>query len=177
MKKNYSVNTADVNQTFQYSLLMKLIYRYANIPVTLLMLAYLFPIIVTYKGEYLQIVSILFLVLIITAINIFFIKNYSVIPYVIKTDDTKITISGFLANDRTEEILYSSIKNLSGGIFEGRINGLLKVHYGEEKYFAFFQKIKNAKLLQAILLSKVERQLYDKVLNSLSLPHSALKKK
>lgn len=177
MKKNTSANPADLNQTFQYSLLMKLIYRYANIPVTLLMVVYLIPIIVVYNGEYLQIISILFLVLIIAAINIFFIKNYSVIPYIIKTDDTKITITGFMMNDRTEDILYSSITNLSGGIFEGRINGLLKVHYGEEKYFAFFQRIQNAKLLQAILLSKVERQLYDKVLNSLSLPPSALKKK
>lgn len=81
-----------------------------------------------------------------------------------------MVVSNFLKNDRTEEIPYSAITKLNGGIFEGRISGLMKVHFADQKYFGFFQRIKNAKLLEAIILSKVDRKIYDEVLNNLIIP-------
>ncbi len=176
MKKKNNPSPADITQTFHYSPFMKFVYRYLNIPTTLLLLLYLLPVVLTYKGEAIQIFTVILLVIVIIVLNLFYWNFYTTIPYEIKTDENKITISKFMKNDRTEEIAYSSITNLSGGIFEGRISGLMKVHYGNSKHFGFFQRIKNAKFLEAILLSKVDKNIYDKVLDNLNITSKTIKK-
>lgn len=86
-------------------------------------------------------------------------------PYKIEVDDDKITCSDFFLSRRQIVINYESINSLSGGIFENKLSGIMRVCGGKNDVcIGFNQRLNNSSKLATILLSKVNRPLYDKVL-------------
>lgn len=98
------------------------------------------------------------------AINKHYLVNYKIVPYLIKADDEKIVCSKFLFSKKKIEVFFSNVSKLEGGIFDGKPTGLMKVKDGvNNRTIGFYSKIKNAKELETVLLSKVKRGVYDEV--------------
>jgi len=90
------------------------------------------------------------------------------VPYKIEVDDEKIICSHFLFRDKTITILIKDIESISGGIFDGRYRGLMKVCDGKNKLcIGFFDRLKNSSKLVTLILSKVDKKIYDKVIEQI----------
>jgi hypothetical protein len=93
---------------------------------------------------------------------------YKILAYNISADNEKITCTDFLFSKRKIVIYYSEIELLEGGIFDGRYNGLAKVCDRKSKMcIGFFSKISNSVQLEKTLLSNVNEQVYNRVLQKL----------
>ncbi|MBX2975153.1 MAG: hypothetical protein KF721_03395 [Ignavibacteriaceae bacterium] len=155
-----------MNKIFTYPLIYRLIYKFGNIPVSLILLLYLPPLIITFKWEYKYIVSGLFLIAAIIFINRYFYVIAKSIAYKIETDDEKLTATQFLGSGKTVNISFDEIDKLSGGIFDGKPRGMMRIeNTASNKTIAFFHSIENARILEALILSKVKKELYDAVID------------
>lgn len=86
-------------------------------------------------------------------------------PYKIEINNDKVTCSDFFFSRKQIIIFYEDIISLSGGIFENKLSGIMKVCDGKnDACIGFNQRLSNSSKLATILLSKVNRPLYDKVL-------------
>ena len=156
-------------QTFTYSLLFKIIFRFGNIIVTLLISIYLIPVFYFIDQN-----TILFLPLIIGLIIIFMVNRayltyYLILPYKIDVDDEKMICSDFLLSKKVVTIYYKDIDKLQGGVFNGRSSGIMKLRDSKSKLrVGFSQKINNSEKLIALILSKVSKDLYDEVISNLT---------
>ena len=154
-------------QTFTYPFLFRIIFRYGNIIITPLLLLYTIPL-VTFLDEKI----ILAFPLIVNLLLIFFLNRhyfnlYKILPYLIEADDEKIICSKFFLSKKEVIIYYYDVASLSGGIFENRISGVMKVCDGSNVCVGFYQRLNNSGKLATILLSKVNRELYDIVLEKI----------
>ena len=154
-------------KVFTYPIFYKIILRFGNIPLTLLLILYLIPSVI-YVDEYL----VLLIPLIISSLLIFFLNKlyltlYKIIPYKIVADDGKLICSEFLFSKKEIIIDFNNINKLKGGIFEGKLHGILKVYDGKNNiYIGYFSKIKNSEMLGTILLSKVKKSVYEEVIKN-----------
>jgi hypothetical protein len=74
-------------------------------------------------------------------------------------------------------IYYNDVSSLSGGIFENKISGLMKVCDGKNNIcIGFYQRLNNSNKLATILLSKVNRNIYDNVLEKIISGKKKVKK-
>ena len=74
-------------------------------------------------------------------------------------------------------IYYNDVSSLSGGIFENKISGLMKVCDGKNNVcIGFYQRLNNSNKLATILLSKVNRNIYDNVLEKIISGKKKVKK-
>ncbi|MGB5848913.1 MAG: hypothetical protein WBH40_10525 [Ignavibacteriaceae bacterium] len=156
-------------QTFTYSLLFKIIFRFGNIIVTLLLSIYLIPVF-----YYIDQNTILFLPLIIGVIIIFMVNRayltyYLILPYKIEVDDEKMICSDFLLSKKIVTIYFKDIEILRGGVFNGRSSGIMKLRDSKSNLrVGFSQKMNNSEKLIALILSKVSKDLYDEVISNLT---------
>jgi hypothetical protein len=101
-------------------------------------------------------------------LNRHYFNLYKILPYRIESDDEKIICSEFFLSKKEVVIYYDDISSLSGGIFENRISGLMKVCDGKNNVcIGFYQRLNNSGKLATIILSKVNRELYDIVLEKI----------
>jgi len=157
-------------QTFEYPLFFKLLYRYGNIPVTFLLSVYLALSVLYVDKDLAYIVPIVGLLILIYFLNRRYLYLYQVVPNKIIADDEKLTCENFFFSSKDVVIYYKDIENLSGGIFSGKLKGLMKIHDGKSKIcIGFFNKIKDAKNLQTIILSRVNSEVYNNVVESVGL--------
>ena len=155
-------------QTFTYSFFWKFIYRYFNLVVTPLMLIYVFSLATLIDKNLVIIIPLLLSLFIIYYLNKSYFNFYKLVPYKIEIDDEKIICSNFLFRDKTVTILIKDIESISGGIFEGRYRGLMKVCDGKNKLcIGFFDRLKNSGKLVTLILSKVDKKIYDKTIEQI----------
>ncbi len=149
-----------------YSKFAILIYRFGNIPVTFFLALYLIALGVNLDVGWVYIVPFIITLLIVYFLNKHYLILYKILPTKILADDEKIICSNFFLSKKEITIYYKNISELSGGIFRGKLSGLMKVIDGENHYtIGFFQKLKGAKELETLILSKVNRDVYDEVIN------------
>ena len=155
-------------QTFTYSFFWKFIYRYFNLVVTPLLLIYSFSLVTLIDKNLVIIIPLLLSLFIIYYLNKSYINFYKLVPYKIEIDDEKIICSNFLFRDKTVTILIKDIESISGGIFEGRYRGLMKLCDGKNKLcIGFFDRLKNSGKLVTLILSKVDKKIYDKTIEQI----------
>ncbi len=155
-------------QVFTYPLFYKIILRFGNIPLTLLLILYLIPSVIYVDKDLVLLIPLIISAFLIYFLNKQYITLYKILPYKIIIDDGKLVCSDFLFSAREVIINFDDIEKLKGGIFEGKLHGILKVYDGKNKiYIGFFNKIKNSKLLGTIILSKVSKNVYDEVIKSI----------
>ncbi len=95
---------------------------------------------------------------------------YHILPYKITADEEKIVCGKFFLSKREVEIFYKDIEALSGGVFGGKVRGLMKVYDGKSKIIVgFYDSIKDVRVLQTILLSRVKEGIYNNVVEKLGL--------
>jgi hypothetical protein len=156
-------------QTFTYPLFFRLIYRYGNIPVTVIFLIYLVPAVLFLDKNFLYMIPIAALLLLIYYTNRRYLYLYKIIPYKITADDEKMYCTDFIFSKREVIIYFNDIASLKGGIFEGKLNGLMLVNDGRNKVnIGFYPRLKMGKDLQKFILNRVNKPVYDEVLEKIN---------
>ena len=155
-------------QIFSYPLLFRLIFKFGNLVVTFFLIVYSIPLVVYLDQNNILIIPIVVSLFIIYFINRYYFNLYKILPYKIVADDDKITCLDFFLSKKEVIVNYEDIESLSGGIFENRISGIMKVCDGKNAIcIGFYNKITNSNKLATIILSKVKKSLYDEVLEKL----------
>ena len=155
-------------QIFTYPLIFRMIFKFGNLFVTLFLIAYSLPLVVYLDQNNLLIIPIIVSLFIIYFINRYYFNLYKILPYKIVADDDKMTCLNFFLSKKEVIIHYEDIELLSGGIFENKISGIMKVCDGKNAIcIGFYHKLLNSNKLATIILSKVKRPLYDQVLERL----------
>ena len=156
-------------QTFTYSLLFKIIFRFGNIIVTLLISIYLIPVFYFIDQNTILFLPLIIGVIIIFMVNRAYLTYYLILPYKIEVDDEKMICSDFLLSNKVVTIYFKDIEVLQGGVFNGRSSGIMKLRDSKSKLrVGFSQKINNSEKLIALILSKVSKDLYDEVISNLT---------
>ena len=154
-------------QTFTYPFLFRIIFRYGNIIITPLLLLYTIPLVTFLDEKIILAFPLMVNLLLIFFLNRHYFNLYKILPYLIEADDEKIICSKFFLSKKEVIIYYYDVASLSGGIFENRISGVMKVCDGSNVCVGFYQRLNNSGKLATILLSKVNRELYDIVLEKI----------
>ncbi len=155
-------------QIFSYPLFFRLIFKFGNLVVTFFLVVYSVPLVVYLDQNNILIIPIVIALLVIYFINRYYLNLYKILPYKILADDEKLVCSNFFLSKKELIIHYEDIESLSGGIFENRISGVMKVCDGKNAVcVGFYHKLKNSNKLATIILSKVKKPLYDEVLEKL----------
>jgi hypothetical protein len=164
-------------QTFTYPFLFRIIFRYGNIIITPLLLLYTIPLVTFLDEKIILAFPLLVNLFIIYFLNRHYFNLYKILPYRIESDDEKIICSKFFLSKKEVVIYYNDVSSLSGGIFENRISGLMKVCDGKNNVcVGFYQRLNNSSKLATILLSKVNRNIYDNVLEKIISGKKKVKK-
>jgi hypothetical protein len=101
-------------------------------------------------------------------LNKSYINFYKLVPYNIEIDNEKIICTNFLFKDKNITIFINDIDSISGGIFDGKYRGLMKVCDGKNKLcIGFFDRLNNSSKLVTLILSKVDKKIYDKVIRQI----------
>ncbi len=155
-------------QSFTYPLLWKFIYRYGNLVITPLLLLYALSLVTLIDRNLIVLIPFLLSLFILYFLNKSYINFYKLVPYKIEVDCEKIFCSEFLFRDKTVTIFIKDIDSISGGIFDGRYRGLMKVCDGKNKLcIGFFDRLNNSSKLVTLILSKVDKKIYDKVIEQI----------
>jgi len=164
-------------QTFTYPFLFRIIFRYGNIIITPLLLLYTIPLVTFLDEKIILAFPLLVNLFLIYFLNRHYFNLYKILPYLIEADDEKITCSQFFLSKKEIVIYYNDIASLSGGIFENKISGVMKVCDGKNNLcIGFYQRLNNSEKLATIILSKVKRELYDIVLEKIKSGNKKVKK-
>jgi hypothetical protein len=152
-------------QTFTYSFFWKFIYRYGNLLITPLLLLYALSLVTLIYKNLIVLIPFLLSLFILYFLNKSYINFYKLVPYKIEIDNEKIICTDFLFRNKTITIFLKEIESISGGIFDGRYRGLMKVCDGKNKLcIGFFDRLNNSSKLVTLILSKVDEKIYDKVI-------------
>lgn len=156
-------------QTFTYPLLFGLLYKYGNIVVTFLLVFYTAPIVLYVDQNHILLIPLVISLLLIYFVNRQYFTLYRIIPYKIEADNEKLLCSGYIFSKKVITIYYEDIESLKGGMFENRMSGVMKAYDGKNSVtMGFYTKLNNSSRLVTIILSKVNRDLYDEVLDKLT---------
>ncbi len=155
---------------FTYPLLAKIIYRHANLLLTPLFLALtilsLGGLFVSDKYWYPLVVNVLILVV----LNIFYFRMYKYFPFVIEMDDEKMVCKNFMNKRKEVEIKFADVKKIEGGIFSGRAVNPIYIYDGRNKVVVGVNPhLNDFNRFLALLLSKIDRELYKSLLGRIEL--------
>ncbi len=128
----------------------------------------LIPLAINVDSNTVLIIPIIITLFVIYFTNKFYFMLYKSFPFMIKADDEKLICTDFMFRKKTIMIYYKNIKSIEGGIFEGRLSGIMKLCDTETGIcIAFSHRIRNSTKLIAMILSKIDKELYDKKIETL----------
>ncbi len=152
-------------QTFTYPLIWKFIYRYGNLFITPLLLIYSLSLVTLIDKNLIILLPFILSFIILYILNKAYLSFYKLVPYNIEFNEDKIICSQFLFRNKTVTILIKDIESLSGGIFDGKYRGIMNVCDGKNKIcIGFFDRMQNSSKLVTLILSKVDKKIYDEVI-------------
>jgi hypothetical protein len=156
-------------QTFTYSLLFKIVFRFGNIFITLLLSIYLIPVFYNIDQNKYLIIPLIISVIVLYVVNRTYLTYYKILPYKIEADDEKMICSNFLFSEKVVTIYYKDIDLLKGGVFSGKSSGMMRIRDGKSKLqVGFSQKMIDSEKLIALILSKVSKSIYNEVIEHLT---------
>ncbi|MFN3872362.1 MAG: hypothetical protein ACK4R9_05130 [Ignavibacterium sp.] len=165
-------------QTFDYPIIIRILYRYGNVFITLLMVMNLIPLVISVDSNTMLIIPIIITLFVIYFANRFYFMLYKSFPFLIKADDEKLICTDFMFRKKEVIIYYKNVKSIEGGIFEGRLSGMMKICDSETGIcITFSHRIKNSTKLIALILSKIDKKLYDEKINALQKVNQQIRKK
>lgn len=156
--------------TFTYPVLARFLYKFGNIPATLILVIYLYASVEAVDKHFLNIILVIVLITLIYLLNRHYFNLYKILPYKIETDGEKITGTDFLFSGKKMVIYFNNISDLKGGIFDGRLSGVMKIYDSTTKFqMGFFSKLKDADQFEKLLLSKINRPVYDSIVQRVGI--------
>lgn len=154
---------------FYYPIIAKIIYRYANIFITFVLLTHLIIFILVPQKNYTYLPLGLINIILIYIVNRFYITNYKYFPYEIIAEDKKLVVSNFVINNRIEEIYYNRIEKLEGGIFSRKPSTPIYIFYNDGKKIGINTHLKDFNKLLTIILQNVSEEVYQTTLKSMQI--------
>lgn len=154
-------------QTYTYTVLGKIWYRYINIIITIFLLLYtIASLYLAFKKWYYFLIFFVNL-LIIWSINSFYIRSYKYFPFVIESDEKGITCSKFFLSKKIIRINYSDITEVSGGMFSGWNSRPVYINDGNHgTKIGFFPQRKFKELIK-VILQNINEELYKELLDKI----------
>jgi hypothetical protein len=108
--------------------------------------------------------------MVIYFVNRFYLLIYKNFPRKIRAEKDRIICEDFVFDkNRNETILYKDIVSIKGGIFDGKLSGLMKITDKNNLSIAFSDRISDSTKLIAKILEKVDKKIYDDVIENLKL--------
>ena len=151
--------------TFKYSLLSKIIYRYANIPITIFLSLYMISSLLYITKEWYYIFPFLLNLVIIVVMNRFYFRSYKLFPYKIEINTEKMICSDFFNGNKIIEINLQDIDIIEGGSLSGTPTKPILLHdSANDIIIGISTHIKNYNKLITIILSNVKQEIYNEVL-------------
>lgn len=153
-------------KTYKYNFFAKLIYRYAIIPVNLILIIYLIFSALGVMQDWKYIFPLLLNVILIYVLNKFYLKMYKTFPFEITVDNEKMICTNFVFNNRIVEIKHSEISEIKGGIFSGRAYMPLYLT-SSEGTFGISPHITDYNKLITTILTNIPKNLYESLLDNI----------
>ena len=152
-------------QKFQYSFFAKLVYRYANIPATLLMGIHLLSSFIGMFNDWIIVFPFLINAIVIYLLNRFFFKSYKTFPFLIFADNEKMICTDYFFSEKKIEIRYSDIGEIKGGMFSGNTARPIYIRDGRtNETIGLHTHVKDYNKLVTIILSNIKQELYNDLL-------------
>ena len=147
---------------------MKLIYRFANIPITLILLIYVLEAFAQISQHWYWSIFIFINLGIIFLLNRYYLQTYYTFPSTIYSDNEKLICQDFLVNDRRVEIKHSEIKKIRGGIFSGMTSRPVYIYDSKDNLIlGFYAHNKQFRMLLETILKNVPEELYQELLKKM----------
>lgn len=148
--------------TFKYSLLSKLIYRYGNFPLSVLLLFYLYvsvgEVFVHWYYGFFVLINLAVLIL----LNGYYFKTYRFFPFTVQIDNEKMICSNFFMSSRKVEIYHCNIGSIYGGLFSGYQAGPIYVSDSKQNItIGFHQQGGKFLTMMKIILQNINAELYN----------------
>ncbi|HPN37729.1 MAG TPA: hypothetical protein PL041_04950 [Melioribacteraceae bacterium] len=156
-------------KTFSYPIFAKIVYRYANIFITFVLLSHLVVFIIAPNKNYSYLPLGLINIILIYIVNRFYFTNYKYFPYDIKADEEKIIVSNFVFNNRTETIYYKDIEKLTGGVFNKKPSTPIYVICNNGKKIGINTHLKEFNKLLTLILQHVSDSVYQNTLEEMKI--------
>jgi len=151
--------------TYKYSFFAKLLYRYGNIPLTLLLLVYLAASIIGMLTHWYFIFFAIINLAILIWLNKYYLKTYRSFPFIISAESDRIVCSGFFLDDRTVEIKFCDIDKIRGGIFSGYTTRPVYIHDSvQDITIGFYSGSGKFNELLMTLIKNVNEELYQELI-------------
>jgi hypothetical protein len=115
--------------------------------------------------SWIYILPVLFDIIIIYAINRYYLRSYKRFPYTIEADNEKIICTDYFFNRKRIELDHGSITKITGGLFSGNIARPIYLHDENNNIvIGFNSHLKNYDKLLTIILSNIKQELYNDLL-------------
>lgn len=167
--------------TFKYSLISKIIYRYANIPATLFLSLYLISSFAYIFQEWYYVFPFILNLMIIIILNRYYFRSYKLIPYKIEINNEKMICSDYFNKSTLHEISLNDIDVIEGGSLSGTPAKPIIIHTEKnDLLIGISPHMKDHNKLVTIILSNVKQEVYNDVLaqaQEISDSHKTLIKK
>jgi len=152
--------------TFKYSLISKIIYRYANIPATIFLLLYLVSSFAYMFKEWYYFFPFMLNLLIIIVLNRYYFRSYKLFPYRIDINTEKMICSDYFNGKKRVEINLQDIDLVEGGSLYGSPAKPILVHdSASDTVIGISPHMKDHNKLITIILSNVKEEVYNSVLS------------
>lgn len=150
-------------QTYKYNFFVKFIYKYANIPATLILMVYLLASVLALSSDWKFVFPLIITIILIYVLNRFYFRIYKSFPFLIEIDNTKMICSDFIIGNRKIEIKHEDIIKIKGGIFSGRAYMPLYITTSDLS-IGISPHIKDYNKLLTIILTNIPKDLYTSLL-------------
>lgn len=172
------MNNEKIDHLFFYNKWLKAVYRFGNIPVSMILALYIIPFFFRPSDRTVDILFFSSVVVILIILNSFFFKIWKIVPFKIHATEDRLICSDYFLSSKTIELFYADIENLKGGTFSGKFNGIMIAESSKDGVqVGFFARLTNARLLEAILINRAPQPVYEKVTALLNERRQELTKK
>lgn len=151
--------------THTYPFIAKLIYRWANIPLSLILGFYLVVYILASFYQWYYIFAVLFEAALLYFLNRHYIRGYKLFPYKISIDNEKMVCEDFFFSKRSLTIYHRDIKEIKGNIFSGNKARPLYISDSNQQSIAIRVHLEGYNKVLTQILSNVNKELYDSLLD------------
>ena len=152
-------------KTYKYSFFAKFVYRFANIPATILMVLYFLSSLIGLLNEWFYVFPLLLNGAIIYFINRFYFRSYKIFPFQIEADNTKMICSDYFFSKKKFEVPYNDLTKITGGLFSGNTSRPIYLYCEKlDETIGLHSHIKNHNELLTTILSNIPKKLYDEML-------------
>lgn len=148
-----------------YSFLARFIYRWANIPLSILLGFYFVVYLLASFYQWYYIFAILFEGGILFFLNRFYIRGYKLFPYKISVDNEKMICEDFLFSQKKITIYHKDITKIEGSIFSGnKARPLYVFDEPNNQRIGIRIHLKGYNQVITKILSNINKELYDSLI-------------